>query len=254
VPVHQSVAITSKTHLASIANTRRVSYGVAQKEPLMITPYRTVLVSALVLASFTAISAHQVRSVSSSPVKAFVSSPTSADDAPIAIQWVSPTTPPTTYDTGLRVVCFFVANPSQADPARSAWPRITSVGFELPGAPSGFALVEPSGGDWRLHEDVQAKLMGQDITLDFTIVADLNPTARKRRPKNVFGIPPGQPDATRGTGTRFCVSGPFPAQLTRIEEILDGVVVGFHGVQGAHRGIDAGVWLTQGALRPIPLY
>ena len=221
----------------------------------MIRHYRIVWLSVLVLASLTAISAHTVRSVSSSPGKAFVSSPTSANDAPVAIQWLNPSTPPTTYDTGIRVVCFFVANPSQADPARPEWPRITSVGFELPGAPSGFALVDPVGGDWQLRENVPATLAGQDITLDFTIVAGVNPTGRTPgNPENPRGIPPGQPDLTRRAGTRFCVSGPFPPQLTKIEDILNGVVVGFHGVEGNHQGVDAGVWFTQGALRPIPLY
>jgi len=222
----------------------------------MIRHHRIVLLSALVLTSLTAISAHTVRSVTSSPVKAFVSSPTAANDSPVAVQWVNPSsTPPTTYDTGLRVACFFVANPSQPDPARPDWPRITSVGFELPGAPSGFALVDPAGGDWQLRENVPATLAGQDITLDFTIVAGVNPTGRTPgQPENPVGIPPGQPDMTRGAGTRFCVSGPFPPQLTKIEDILNGVVVGFHGVEGNHQGVDAGVWFTQGALRPIPLY
>jgi hypothetical protein len=222
----------------------------------MIRHNRIALLSALVLASLTALSAHSVRSVTSSPVKAFVSSPTAANDAPVAIQWVNPSsTPPTTYDTGLRVVCFFVANPSQPDPARPDWPRITSVGFELPGASSGFALVDPAGGDWQLRENVPARLAGQDITLDFAIVAGVNPTGRTPgQPENPLGIPPGQPDVTRRAGTRFCVSGPFPAQLTKIEDILNGVVVGFHGVEGNHQGVDAGVWFTQGTLRPIPLY
>ncbi len=217
--------------------------------------YRIALLSALVLASLTAISAHTVRSISSSPVKAFVSSPTSANDAPVAIQWLNPSTPPTTYDTGIRVVCFFVANASQADPARPEWPRITSVGFELPGAQSGFALVAPAGGDWQLRENVPATLAGHEITLDFTIVAGVNPTGRTPgQPGSPRGIPPDQPDLTRGAGTQFCVSGPFPPQLTKIEDILNGVVVGFHGVEGQHQGADAGVWSAQGALRPIPLY
>ena len=34
---------------------------------------------------------------------------------------------------------------------RPEWPRVTGVGFELPGAPSGFALVEPLDGNWELH-------------------------------------------------------------------------------------------------------
>jgi hypothetical protein len=221
----------------------------------MIHRHRIALLSALVLASLTAISAHQVRSVSSSPVKAFVSSPTAGSDAPIALKWVNPaTTPPTVHDTGLRVACFFVANSSAPDPARPGWPRITSVGFELPGTPSGFALVDPVGDEWQLRQNVPATLAGHDITLDFTIVADVNPTGRTPgRPGDPLGIPPGQPDV-RGAGMRFCVSGPFPPQLTTIEDILNGVVVGFHGVDGNHQGVDAGVWFTAGALRPIPLY
>ena len=222
----------------------------------MIQRYRIILLLAFVLASLTAISAHSVRSVIGSPVKAFVSSPTSANDPPIAVQWLNPSsTPPTTYDTGLRVVCFFVANPSLADAARPDWPRITSVGFELPGAPSGFALIDPVGNDWRLRENVATTLAGQDVTLDFTIEAGVNPTGRTPgRPSDPLGIPPGQPDSTRRAGTRFCVSGPFPPQLTKIEDILNGVVVGFHGVDGMHQGVDSGVWFAQGALRPIPLY
>lgn len=221
----------------------------------MIRRYRIVVLSALVLAPLTAISAHPVRSVTSSPVKAFVSSPTSANDPLIPIQWVNPSTPPSTYDTGLKVVCFFVANPSLANPAHPDWPRITSVGFELPGTSSGFALVDPVGSDWQLRENVPATLAGQDITLDFTIVAGVNPTGRTPgQPKDPLGIPPGQPDMTRRAGTQFCVSGPFPPQLTKIEDVLNGVVVGFQGVDGNHQGVDAGVWFTQGALRPIPLY
>jgi hypothetical protein len=221
----------------------------------MIRRNRVVLLSILFLSSLSAISAHQLRSVTSSPVRAFVSSPTSGNDAPVPIRWVNPATPPATYDTGLSVVCFFVANPSVPDPSRPGWPRITSVGFELPGAPSGFALVEPLGGDWRLAENVSSTLAGQPVSLDFVIEAGVNATGRTPgQPQNPLGIPPGQPDLTRGAGTRFCVSGPFPPQLTKIEDILNGVVVGFHGVEGSHQGADAAVWLTQGALRPIPLY
>jgi hypothetical protein len=209
-----------------------------------------------IVVTITTLSAHQVRSVSSSPVKAFVSSPTPANDAPIAIQWVNTqAVPPTVHDTGLRVACFFVANPSAANPARPEWPRITSVGFELPGTPSGFALMEPLDSGWELSQNVAATLAGKDITLAFMMSVGVHPTGRTPgQPEDPLGVPPGQPDATRGVGTRFCVSGPFPAQLTRIEDILNGVVVGFHGVEGHHQGVDAGVWFTHGGLRPIPLY
>ena len=53
------------------------------------------------------------------------------------------------------------------------------------------------------------------------------------------------------------MSGPFPDELvagraTTIEQIIDGVVVAFHGVDGNHRGLDVGVW--ENAARIIPLY
>jgi hypothetical protein len=78
---------------------------------------------------------------------------------------------------------------------------------------------------------------------------------KHRRPDDLRGIPPGQL-AGRGSGTRFCVSGPFPdeliaGQLTTIEQIINGVVIAFQGVDGNHHGIDVGVW--DNAARIIPL-
>ena len=95
------------------------------------------------------------------------------------------------------------------------------------------------------------------VTLDFAIEAAVNPTGRTPGgPKDPLGIPPGQL-GVRGNGTRFCVSGPFPDQLTlgnntSIEQVLNGVVVGFHGVHGNDPGIDLGVW--DNPTRVIPLY
>lgn len=74
-----------------------------------------------------------------------------------------------------------------------------------------------------------------------------------------YAIPPGQSEV-RGSGQPFCVSGPFPD--TTIEGIIDGVVVGFHGVQGRGPWNDVGVWFPTvpgtpgpGAVpRAIPLY
>ena len=92
------------------------------------------------------------------------------------------------------------------------------------------------------------------------------PTGRTPgRPDDPRGIPPGQP-AVRGSGTRFCVSGPFPDPLpnlttadpldtipTTIEALINGVVVAFDGVVGAPRdGSDVGVW--DNPARIIPMY
>jgi hypothetical protein len=204
------------------------------------------------LASLASVSAHVVRGlVSPGLATAFVSSPSSGIDAPVRVAWG-------TQDSGLRVVCFYVANTSVPRPDRMEWPRVTGVGFELPGTLSGFSIVAPIDGDWELVEDTQAALPGHGtVTLDFALVARMNPNGRRLgRHDELRGIPPGQP-AARGSGTRFCVSGPFPdvlipGQATTIEQIINGVVVRFDGVDGNHRGIDVGVW--DNAARIIPLF
>jgi hypothetical protein len=103
------------------------------------------------------------------------------------------------------------------------------------------------------------------VTLDFAIVARHHPVLRwPPPPVEPRGIPPGQ-QGVRGAGTRFCVSGPFPDTLpnlatedpldtvnTSIEGLLNGVVVGFHGVPGNPGGFDAGLW--DNPLRVVPLY
>ena len=102
-----------------------------------------------------------------------------------------------------------LANPSDERVDRPGWPRVTGVGLELPGAPTGFALLSPLDGNWELSEGVTVSMPGHDpVTLDFAIHARVNPTGRTPgRPHQPRGVPPGQPDLTRGTGTRFCVSG-----------------------------------------------
>ena len=144
------------------------------------------------------------------------------------------------------------------------WPRITAVGFELPGDPSGFSLLEPLDGTWEIVEDVEASIPGHGtVTLDFALRADVNPAGFSRRgPNSPLGIPPGQA-ATRGSGTRFCVSGPFPDTLpdlavpggiidTTIERLITGVVVGFHRSKRFGPSTDIGVW--ESPQRSIPLY
>ena len=224
-----------------------------------------IVLGALAFVSVVRVSAHFVRGVGpSGSTSAFVSSPTDGADVPVQVKWGS-----AAGDTGLRVVCFYVANTSQPRLDRPGWPRVTGVGFELPGSASGFALVDPVDADWHLVEGVTASLAEHGtVTLDFAIVADVNPTGRTPgRPKDPAGIPPGQQGGVRGVGTRLCVSGPFPDTLpgvgsTTIERILNGVVVGFHGVDDAQQGTDAGVWFPTPAgttgpgpiPRTIPLY
>ena len=226
-------------------------------------PARIVMTAAFVLASSIAVPAHVIKSLDwPDRVTAFVSSPTAGSDVPIRIAWGS--------DTNLRVACFNVANTSVKDPATTDDPRVTSVGLELPGSPTGFALLAPLDEGWRLIEGAEVSLgSAGHVTLDFAIVATVNPTGHTPgSPQDPSGIPAGQP-GVRGAGTRFCVSGPFPDALpelstadpadtvpTTIEGLLNGVVVGFHGVDGSHQGRDAGVWFPPPgtSARPIPLY
>jgi hypothetical protein len=227
-------------------------------------------VATVVVACTIGLSAHVIKSVDLlTQVTAFVSSPSSGVDAPIPVLW--PTADPAKpVDTGLSIACFYVANSTQPDSGDPAWPRITSVGFELPGSPSGFSLLEPLNGDWELVEAVQKPVGSKGVvTLDFAIMARVNPTGRTPgSPGDPRGIPPGQP-AARLSGTRFCVSGPIPARLpdlrtnvppgadmaTTIEGLINSVVVGFSGVDGQHRGVDAGIWDAQPPnTRPVPMY
>jgi hypothetical protein len=230
---------------------------------------RATVLAAILIASTAAVSAHVVRGlISPTEATAFVSSPTPAGDAPVALKWMSTNAngTVTVVDTHIRAACFNVANTSPARVDSPEWPRVTSVGLELPDSPSGFSLIEPVGGDWTLVEGTRAFLPGHGfVTLAFTIVArsDLAVPWWKS-PSELPGIPPGQA-ATRGAGTRFCVSGPFPDVLpnirtedpedtapTTIEDLINGVVVGFRGVNGNPAGFDAGVW--DNTLRRIPLY
>jgi hypothetical protein len=211
-----------------------------------------------ILGASVGLSAHIVRGVVNPALAtAFVSSPSAGTDAPIKIMWSG-------RDTGLRVVCFSAANTSlpRADDADS--PRIIAVGFELPGSPSGFSLVEPRNDQWELVEGRTLEIADRGtVTLDFVIVARVNPAGWFRTgPHDRRGIPPGQP-ATRGSGTRFCVSGPFPDTLpdlsdpsksvaTTIEGIINGVVVGFQRVEPDGLSPDLGIW--ENPLRAVPLY
>ena len=182
--------------------------------------------------AWTGLSAHVVRGLAfPAQATAFVSSPSAGADAPIPILWGA-------QDTGVRVVCFNVANSSPPLANAPAWPRVIGAGFELPGAPTGFRLVSPVDGAWELIEGAVLPVPGHgSVALDFAILS---------RPDPERGLPPGQP-AVRGSGTRFCVSGPFPASVngapTTIETLLNGVIVGFAagetpGTAIESRGVD----------------
>jgi len=211
-----------------------------------------LLAGGLLLASITGVSAHVVKGLSSPTLAAaFVSSPSAGTDPLLRVQWGN-------VDTRLRIMCFFAANTSLPRVDRPGWPRITALGLELPGEPSGFVLMEPLDGDWELAEHVQTFLPGHGtVDLDFAIMARVNPTGRAPgSPNDPRGIPPGQA-GVRGSGTRFCVSGPFPdeivsGQSTTIEQIINGVVVAFRGVPGTLHEADAGVW--DNPARVIPLF
>jgi hypothetical protein len=195
----------------------------------------------VIVGSAAGISAHVVRGLLfGTQAMAFVSSPAAGADAPIPIAWGA-------QDTGLRVVCFNVANSSPALAGASDWPRVIGAGFELPGAPRGFRLIAPADGTWELIEGAALPVPGHAVVgVDFAILA---------RPERLRGLPPGQP-AVRGSGTRFCVSGPFPATVngaaTTIETLINGVIVGFVAGETADAATDLGVWTDP--LRTIPLY
>lgn len=204
-----------------------------------------LLAGGICIASLATVSGHVVRGIAHpSLATAFVSSPSAALDAPIPIMWG-------THDTGLRVVCFYAANTSPARSDAPDWPRVTGIGFELPGDRSGFSLLEPLDGTWEVVEGVSADVSGSSVVADFAILAGVSPAGWSREgPNRPLGIPPGQP-AGRGSGTRFCVSGPFPDDLN-IEGVLNGVLVRFHRVVPDGTSIDVGVW--DNPLRTIPLY
>ena len=216
------------------------------------------LLGAIFVASVAGVSAHVVRGILNPTLAtAFVSSPSAGTDAPIKIVWG-------TQDTGLRVVCFSAANTSIPRAAAADWPRVMAVGFELPGEASGFSLLQPLDDEWEIVEGRTVSIAGRGtVALDFAIVARVNPAGWFRKgPHDPRGIPPGQP-ATRGSGTRFCVSGPFPDTLpdlsdpsktvpTTNEAIINGVVVSFHGVEPHGLSREVGLW--ENPQRSVPLY
>jgi hypothetical protein len=212
---------------------------------------------AILLASIAGLSAHVIRGVDNPALAtAFVSSPAAGADSPIRVMWGA-------TDTRIRIACFYVANTSPARPDDADSPRVTGAGVELPGSPRGFTLLEPVA-DWQIVEGATATLPGgQSLTLDFAIVAQAGGADwQQRSPTPHTGLAPGQP-AARGSGTRFCVSGPFPDTLpnltvpgetvaTTIEGLINGVVVRFSRVSAHGQAPDLGLW--DNPLRTTPLY
>lgn len=187
-------------------------------------------VGTLLVVSISPVSAHVVRGILyPAQATAFVSSPSATEDLPIALRWG-------TDDAGVRIACFNVANTAAAQ-ANTGYPRITAVGFELPGVRGGFSLVTPSTDEWRVVSNAPSSLLGRgSVTLDVVLLA------------RGTGLPPGQP-ATRGSGTRFCLAGPFPDGLS-IEQIINGVVVGFQRDADGPI-VDIGVWDNPQRLVPL---
>jgi hypothetical protein len=138
--------------------------------------------------------------------------------------------------TNLSIVCFKVRNTSPFDA------RITSIGFDLPGTPTGFTLIESGGFDFELIEQVSNVPEVPDVTLDFALVTGA--TFGGGRPR--AGLPPSS------TPTTFCVSGPF-SQTTPIERVLDRGLLRFQqvGVDGEEGDIAAvwANWTGQSGLR-----
>jgi hypothetical protein len=207
--------------------------------------------SAAILAagfSMIAVSAHPVRGVTDPSSTAFVGSPTAGSDLPVPIAWG---VAPNRFDSGLSVACFHVAN-TTIRPTGSEWPRLTAVGFELPGSRSGFKLLSPHGQGWEVMENIPVATPRGTFTADFALVAPVNPVGHSTggNPQQLPGLPPNQPSG-RCNGTPFCIAGPFPPSLS-IEQIIDGVVVRFHGTQPHGPSIDLGLW--DSPLRVVPRY
>ena len=205
-----------------------------------------LVLGVLFATSLASVSAHVVRGLDQPTLAtAFVSSPTSTTDSPVQVAWGA-------IDTQQRVACFYAANTSPARPDDGAWPRVTALGFELPGQLSGFTLLEPAGGDWTLLEGLQVQVQQNTLALDFAVIAPVNPVGRSvnGEPERLLGLPPGQA-AQRLSGTRFCVAGPFPDGLS-IEQILNGVVVRFQGIEPNGPSSELGIW--DNPARTIPLF
>lgn len=128
--------------------------------------------------------------------------------------------------TSLSVACFNMRNNSPQTTSPEA--RITAVGFDLPGEPTGFALVSPTDFGFALDSEVGNVPYFPGVTLDFALLT--HKTFASGNPH--LGL------AWSETPVMVCVSGPFPldssdpnGQLrTPIETLLNYSYVRFKQV------------------------
>ena len=129
------------------------------------------------------------------------------------------------WDTGLSVVCIKVTNTSTVDT------RITSVGLELAGQRSGFALVSPLDAGLSIQENVSGIPGFPGVALDVSVGTAGGFTSGRPR----LGLPPSS------TPTVICLSGPFDPKVP-IETVLNGVFVRFDSGDPNSTASDIGVW------------
>jgi len=136
--------------------------------------------------------------------------------------------------TGLSVACFNVRNTSPETTSPEA--RITAVGFDLPGEPTGFALISPTDSDFALGNEVGNVPFFPGVTLDFALLT--HKTFASGNPH--LGL------ARSPSPVQICVSGPFPSdpdgQLTLIETLLNYSYVRFKQVGPDGELDDVGIW------------
>lgn len=175
---------------------------------------RVLVLSGLVaVAAVIEVSAHRVIGVKHPTlnVAAIRSPAANRADMPVPI-----------FATGLSVVCFTVTNSSDHS-------HITGVGLELPGDLSGFALVSPLDRGLSIEEGVEVPGF-PDATLDVAVITGTHFAGGRTKQ----GI-----QKEEGT-IPVCVSGPFP--FVPIEDLLNGVFVGFRGDDPTTSGFDIAVW------------
>ena len=131
----------------------------------------------------------------------------------------------------LALACFNVQNRSPFDA------RITSVGLDLPGDLTGFALVSPVGTGFELENEVGQIPGFPHVTLDFALLSGR--TFASGNPAD--GLAPGS------APTQFCVSGPFPRDpsdptlFLSIENLLNYSFVRFKHVGPEGDFADVGI-------------
>jgi len=129
------------------------------------------------------------------------------------------------WDTGLSVVCIKVTNTSTVDT------RITSVGLELAGQRSGFALLSPLDAGLSIQENVSGIPGFPGVALDVSVGTAGGFTSGRPR----LGLPPSS------TPTVICLGGPFDPKVP-IETVLNGVFVRFDSGDPNSTASDIGVW------------